>query len=895
MSYIYLSYSSNDKAVAEAICNGLEEKGLKCWIPARDVQLGQSYGEAVINAIEKCNAVIVIFSSNSNSSQQVLREVGKAVEKDKIIVTLKIQDIPPSKHLEYYLSTPFTLDATKNTINETIDQLAEILKNIMPPSEYSESNTDSTIPETSEPESAIPEPERAIPEQTVSELTASEQTEPQPTVSEPAVSEVAAPESTILEQTVSAQTIQEQNAPQPALPSNQIPNTPVTTSSYPASSHGENKSATKVLKTIGIFFGVGIIIGLFMVGVALLGIINTPVENTDSEGTTGVNYTESSSTNITDIVDKNGIHFSYFKEDTSNSSRFTEEDIVEFAKTAVMELDRLDSSAEFYNKYAYQGPEYTLFPIQEDVLFAMMGLEVRSFEDVAVMGKNEKPHGIEYLVKLDFVCYADYEIKTEEGVKHRQGEVTLYNNAIIIETKDGELKYLAMEGISKEDLDKRNGAIEVAYQEFKGNDDIDTEDTLQSFVPSGTTEENSLKSVKEIVQQNDPKVVAVMVEVPEGVAQGSGFFIADGFIVTNYHVIEGGTKGAVRLSDATIIDVEGIVCADAQLDLAVLKLKEQIGIEPVTLGGINEVEKGEVAVAIGSPLGLFNTVSTGIISNTWKDEGTYLIQISIPITHGNSGGALFNEKGKVIGVTTSGIGEADLNFAVSAEHLLTVQNQLKGIDFNELDIYTFAELPNAVSVAEKAYQNASSASKNISTASKETTNPPSNGSQGKYRFVRSTHPIGENLTYTTDINKIKELTDGLFEPDIAIGDAESILSLIIDYLGLTGYEKDYQDSENMKPYFHETYVKEDVQYYIDFSRELNLYNDNLDNPYTTYEVKNVKLTELALNQQGNLDGIVIDADIIKIVDDKQDSTEHRKYYFRYVEDDWAFKYVGEIQ
>lgn len=493
MNYIYLSYSSNDKAIAEAICNGLEEKGLKCWIPARDVQLGQSYGEAVINAIEKCNAVIVIFSSNSNSSQQVLREVGKAVEKDKIIVTLKIQDIPPSKHLEYYLSTPFTLDATKNTINETIDQLAEILKNIMPPSEYSESDTDSTIPETSEPESAIPE--RAIPEQTVSELTASEQTEPQPTVSEPAVSEVAAPESTILEQTVSAQTIQEQNAPQPALPSNQIPNTPVTTSSYPASSHGENKSATKVLKTIGIFFGVGIIIGLFMVGVALLGIINTPVENTDSEGTTGVNYTESSSTNITDIVDKNGIHFSYFKEDTSNSSRFTEEDIVEFAKTAVMELDRLDSSAEFYNKYAYQGPEYTLFPIQEDVLFAMMGLEVRSFEDVAVMGKNEKPHGIEYLVKLDFVCYADYEIETEEGVKHRQGEVTLYNNAIIIETKDGELKYLAMEGISKEDLDKRNGAIEVAYQEFKGNDNIATEDTLQSFVPSGTAEE-SLKSVK---------------------------------------------------------------------------------------------------------------------------------------------------------------------------------------------------------------------------------------------------------------------------------------------------------------------------------------------------------------------------------------------------------------
>ena len=84
--------------------------------------------------------------------------------------------------------------------------------------------------------------------------------------------------------------------------------------------------------------------------------------------------------------------------------------------------------------------------------------------------------------------------------------------------------------------------------------------------------------------------------------------------------------------------------------MAILKLTEQIGVEPVRLGGISDVQKGEMAVAIGSPLGLFNTVSTGIISNTWNQDGVHLIQISIPITHGNSGGALFDDSGKVIGV-----------------------------------------------------------------------------------------------------------------------------------------------------------------------------------------------------------------------------------------------------
>jgi len=135
-------------------------------------------------------------------------------------------------------------------------------------------------------------------------------------------------------------------------------------------------------------------------------------------------------------------------------------------------------------------------------------------------------------------------------------------------------------------------------------------------------------------------------------------FYKDGVIVTNYHVIEGGKSAKILLSNGNYVDVEGVLYTDSDVDIAVLKLVNEVGIEPVTIGQARDSDKGSIAVAIGSPLGLFNTVSTGIISNFWEANGVNLIQISIPITHGNSGGALFNESGKLIGITSSGIGEA---------------------------------------------------------------------------------------------------------------------------------------------------------------------------------------------------------------------------------------------
>lgn len=362
MSFIYVSYSPDDRIIAEAIGHMLEQKGVKCWLPAKDIQLGQSPIKSMISAIEKCHAVIVIFSSNS--SQQVLRDVGKAKEKDKPIVTLKIEDDSLSKHLEYYLSSPYTLDISKISLNEAIDQLEKLLKNIVLPSEFNPSNlTDSTLSKISKSESIIPG--ITMPEQSISK----------PTISEPTTSE-------------------------PAIPSNQVYSTSTAPSSSPAYTDEYTKTARKFFKWLPRGFR------LFMLALIWLAHINTSTDDIDFIDTSTVNYTQSYSTAIKNVVDKNGIHFSYFKEAMLNSSRFTEEEIIEFAKTTVIELE----------------PS-----------------EVRSFKKAAIMGKNEKPHGIEYLVKLDYICDRDYE---KEGIK--QGEVTLYTNAIIIETKEGELKYLAM-------------------------------------------------------------------------------------------------------------------------------------------------------------------------------------------------------------------------------------------------------------------------------------------------------------------------------------------------------------------------------------------------------------------------------------------------------------------
>ncbi|HEX2926119.1 MAG TPA: stalk domain-containing protein [Ruminiclostridium sp.] len=152
-------------------------------------------------------------------------------------------------------------------------------------------------------------------------------------------------------------------------------------------------------------------------------------------------------------------------------------------------------------------------------------------------------------------------------------------------------------------------------------------------------------------------------------AQGSGFYIGNGVIVTNYHVIENAQGIIAETEDNKQYNIQGVVASDQSLDLAMLKISVNPDMKPLTLGFNKTIVKGQQIVTIGSPEGLKNTVSDGIISGFRTDSGVNLIQISAPITYGSSGGPLFNMYGQVIGVNSSGMDSGSLNFSISINHL----------------------------------------------------------------------------------------------------------------------------------------------------------------------------------------------------------------------------------
>jgi WD40 repeat protein len=108
---IFISFSSRDKPTADAACATLEGAGIRCWIAPRDILPGTDYGESIVNALENAKVFVLIFSNSSNASPQIKREVERAVSKGIPIIPVRIEDVIPSKTLEYFISTPHWLDA----------------------------------------------------------------------------------------------------------------------------------------------------------------------------------------------------------------------------------------------------------------------------------------------------------------------------------------------------------------------------------------------------------------------------------------------------------------------------------------------------------------------------------------------------------------------------------------------------------------------------------------------------------------------------------------------------------------------------------------------------------------------------------------------------------------
>ena len=125
---VFISYAAQDEHTADAVCATLEAQRIRCWIAPRDVMPGVSYAEALIDAISESRLMVLVFSSHSNSSPQVMREVERAASKGIAILPFRIEDVAPSKFMEFFLSTPHWLDALTPPLEKHLGHLAETVK-----------------------------------------------------------------------------------------------------------------------------------------------------------------------------------------------------------------------------------------------------------------------------------------------------------------------------------------------------------------------------------------------------------------------------------------------------------------------------------------------------------------------------------------------------------------------------------------------------------------------------------------------------------------------------------------------------------------------------------------------------------------------------------------------
>lgn len=184
------------------------------------------------------------------------------------------------------------------------------------------------------------------------------------------------------------------------------------------------------------------------------------------------------------------------------------------------------------------------------------------------------------------------------------------------------------------------------------------------------------KSLKDVIFETQKLVV--MIETDNG-SQGSGFlYNRDGDLITNAHVVAGASHVKVKTADARELEGE-VIGISTDTDIAVVRVRELAGTEPLPLVRHVKAEVGDDVIAVGSPLGFHNTVTTGIISGVGRsfriDPYTYsdLYQISAPIAPGNSGGPLVDQiTGGVLGINSAGLDEGSIGFSIPIANVLAM-------------------------------------------------------------------------------------------------------------------------------------------------------------------------------------------------------------------------------
>ena len=128
---VFITYSSKDRATGDAVCAALEAREIDCWIAPRNLLPGRSWGGAIIEALEQSRFLVLVYTSNSNNSQQVLREIERAVSKNITIIPLRLDITPLSTDLEYFLSSCHWMEAVSPPLEKHLEKLADVVDRLL--------------------------------------------------------------------------------------------------------------------------------------------------------------------------------------------------------------------------------------------------------------------------------------------------------------------------------------------------------------------------------------------------------------------------------------------------------------------------------------------------------------------------------------------------------------------------------------------------------------------------------------------------------------------------------------------------------------------------------------------------------------------------------------------
>jgi S1-C subfamily serine protease len=213
---------------------------------------------------------------------------------------------------------------------------------------------------------------------------------------------------------------------------------------------------------------------------------------------------------------------------------------------------------------------------------------------------------------------------------------------------------VAKAGETKPGADKTGSAGSADKTGSAGSGSAGSGGSAESKKPELVAGDGKERNPAQIFTEFAPSVVTISIKQRMGEGGGTGFIVAaDGTIATNNHVIEDADTVEVKLMDGTVLGEVEILVTDEVKDLALIKVTPKAPLPVVFLGDSDKITVGERAVSIGNPLGLDHTLTDGLVSARRVIQGRKMIQMSVPVSPGNSGGPLFNMKGEVIGVTTA--------------------------------------------------------------------------------------------------------------------------------------------------------------------------------------------------------------------------------------------------